>query len=152
LIYLDTSPLQFLKGPLIRFLEEYPSVRNGLARTERQILDVLSSGTKSPHELFAAMYPLEERIFMRDTTFWSRVMGLAAGLRPLVECSVTTRSRQLPKGRVKITPDGLAVLEGRDDRIKLNGINRWLGGVHLQAGEAAWRWDETANTLRRIGV
>jgi hypothetical protein len=33
--------------------------------------------------------------------------------------------------------------------VRLNGIDRWLGGVHLQGGEAAWRWDADAGRLAR---
>src|SRR5262245_31440649 len=38
----DTSALPFLGGALRRHLEQFPAVRNGLARTERQILEVLA--------------------------------------------------------------------------------------------------------------
>lgn len=63
----DTSALAFLAGALRRFLQEYPATRNGLPRTEQQILTALTTGPKQPGELFRAMYPLEERIFMGDT-------------------------------------------------------------------------------------
>jgi hypothetical protein len=43
---------------------------------------------------------------------------------------------------VEITDTGRAVLDDEADWIKLNSIDRWLGGVHLQGEEAAWRWDE----------
>ena len=49
-----------------------------------------------------------------------------------------------------MTERGCAVLDGREDRIGLNGIDRWLGGVHLSGGEAVWRWDETARQPRRV--
>ncbi|MGH7646154.1 MAG: DUF1835 domain-containing protein, partial [Gemmatimonadales bacterium] len=35
----DTSSLPFLAGALRRHLEEFPSVRNGLSRTEQQVLE-----------------------------------------------------------------------------------------------------------------
>jgi len=28
-----------------------------------------------------------------------------------------------------------------------HGIDLWLGGVHLQGKEAAWRWDEEGREL-----
>ena len=52
------------------------------------------------------------------------------------------------EGEVRITDAGRAVLEGRADWNELDGIDRWLGGVHLQGKEAAWRWDEQAARLR----
>jgi hypothetical protein len=32
----------------------------------------------------------------------------------------------------------------------LNGIDRWIGGVHLQGQETDWRWDEENGRLLRI--
>jgi hypothetical protein len=26
--------------------------------------------------------------------------------------------------------------------VRLNGLDRWIGGVHLVGREARWRWDE----------
>ena len=42
--------------------------------------------------------------------------------------------------RVTLTPTGAAVLAGKQDRVEVCGIDRWLGGVHLQAG-SVWRWN-----------
>ena len=47
----DTSPLPFLDGALRRHLQQFPSIENGLARTERQILQLVSEG----HSTFAAL-------------------------------------------------------------------------------------------------
>jgi hypothetical protein len=48
---------------------------------------------------------------------------------------------------VTITDVGRQVLEGRADHVKLNGIDRWIGGVHLAGNEAAWRWDREASKI-----
>ncbi len=145
----DTSALPFLEGALRRFLEEYPSVRNGLSRTERQILQLLANGPQSPMALFQAMYPLEERVFMGDWTFWHRVRQLAAGEQPLVELAVGEMEHRLPEGEVRISEAGREVLAGREDAVRLRGIERWLGGVQLQGPEVSWRWDEAVGRLRR---
>jgi len=84
---------------------------------------------------------------MGDTTFWCRVKGLAAAPHPLVEWDVTERDDRLPEGEVRITDTGRDVMECKADWIKLSGIDRWLGGVHLQGREAKWRWDEEAGKL-----
>jgi len=51
---------------------------------------------------------------------------------------------------VSITEAGLRVLRGREDYIKSNGIDRWLGGVHLCGAEAVWRWDREASRLTAL--
>jgi len=40
------------------------------------------------------------------------------------------------------------VLAGKVDHLRLNGANRWLGGVHLNGHDALWRWDAGAARLR----
>jgi hypothetical protein len=42
------------------------------------------------------------------------------------------------------------VLEGQADQIALNGIDRWIGGVHLQGHQVAWRWDHGTETIVRL--
>jgi hypothetical protein len=54
-------------------------------------------------------------------------------------------------GPVRISETGLRVLRGQDDYIRLNGVDRWLGGVHLGGTEAAWRWDQEALRLIALG-
>jgi hypothetical protein len=39
------------------------------------------------------------------------------------------------------------VLRGEADQVALNGIDRWVGGVHLQGPEARWRWDEGTESI-----
>jgi hypothetical protein len=41
---------------------------------------------------------------------------------------------------LELTDAGRAVLAGQADRVELLGIDRWLGGVHLQP-DSLWRWD-----------
>jgi hypothetical protein len=38
-------------------------------------------------------------------------------------------------------------MEGRADRIKTLGIDRWLGGVHLRGHSVPWRWDTEAERM-----
>jgi hypothetical protein len=47
-----------------------------------------------------------------------------------------------------VTETGYEVLESMKDWIEINGIDRWLGRVHLSGSEARWGWDEFAQQLR----
>jgi hypothetical protein len=44
--------------------------------------------------------------------------------------------------RLRLTAAGRHVLDGLEDQVALNGVDRWIGGVHLSGGTAHWRWDE----------
>jgi RNA polymerase sigma factor (sigma-70 family) len=146
----DTSALPFLAGALLRFLEEYPAVGTGLPRTERQILDGLTRGITRPVDLFLDSQKLEERVFMGDATFWTRLEALARGPRPLVRLSGRPTHQALPKGEIELTDDGRRVAGGEADWIALDGIDRWLGGVHLVGHTVPWRWDAAARRLARV--
>jgi RNA polymerase sigma factor (sigma-70 family) len=146
----DVDGLPFVAGALRRFVEEYPSRDTGLPRTERESLALLVDGPRSPEALFLAVQRREERVFMGDTTFWDRVLVLAAGPTPLVLVDAEPDGRALPAGIVTITDAGRDVLAGRADWIHLDGFDRWLGGVHLTAplgGDVAWRRDPATGRL-----
>lgn len=134
----DTSALPFLAGALRRHLQQFPSVENGLSRTERQIMELVEAGVHRLPELFCADRQREERIFMGDDTFERHVRGLGECRHPLLIDE---------HGYYTLTPTGRDVLATYVDHVRLNGINRWLGGVHLEGNEARWRWDERRSTL-----
>jgi RNA polymerase sigma factor (sigma-70 family) len=137
----DTSALPFLGAALRRFLEQFPSVENGLSRTEQQALLVLRDrGSLVWKRLFFAVQAMEDPHFMGDLSFLAILKELADGRNALV---------QLESESVSITEAGLRVLEGRDDSVRLNGIDRWLGGVHLKGSDSPWRWDREKGRLAR---
>jgi hypothetical protein len=55
-----------------------------------------------------------------------------------------------PFGALALTDAGRDVLDGTADRIRLAGIDRWWGGVHLHGHEVPWRWDRHAQRVARI--
>ena len=115
-----------------RLLEEFPSAVNGLARSERQILEVLAEGPRTPEQTFVAAARFEEAIYMGDLSFWDIVKRLSGGPHPLLTLDVQERPGRLPDGHACGSPHtGRAVLAGRADHVALNGISRWLGGTLL---------------------
>ena len=138
LVFSDTSAIEFLGPALIRLLELYPLTTNGLDRTEREVLQVLSPASMGFAELFPSVQALEERPFMGDTTLWSRILALGRGPEPAL---------RVDQADLSITPFGSACFHGSADFIQANGIDRWIGGVHLTR-DSHWRWDPRA---RQVG-
>jgi hypothetical protein len=148
-----------LRAALRRHLQQFPWSRDGLSRTERQTLSALAETPRSPRAAFAASnYEVEEAIFMGDLGWWYHIRTLITGPRPLLgvvgpapgdfnDPDWWRDDDSAPL--LALTDDGRDVLAGRADRILLNGLDRWLGGVHLQAapGEAVWRWDDETKAL-----
>jgi hypothetical protein len=142
LIETDTSTLPFIATALRRHLEQFPSVDNGLSRTERQALSVLREyGSLPGRRLFAAVQGLEEQIFMGNGSFYRLLADLSSARHPLIQIADMS---QPSLGEVTITEAGRNVIECRADHIELNAIDRWLGGVHLVGDKAAWRWDRVS--------
>jgi hypothetical protein len=140
--------LPFLADALLRFLAEYPSVANGLSRTEQLALLVLLDGQSPAGALFAATQSEEERPFMGDSTFFDVLQRLATARVPLVSIAVGADDSGFRSRRVSITDAGRDVVARRADHLRLNGIDVWRGGVHLVGSDGSpWRWDARSETL-----
>jgi hypothetical protein len=151
-----------LHAALRRHRQQYPSVLTGLSRTEGQTLAVLTEGPRSLRDLFvAANHQLEEAVFMGDTTWWDHIRPLLIAPRPLlrvegiVPATLTDADwwrADAAAPRLALTDDGARVVAGEADHVELNGLDRWLGGVHLQQPRGQrhglWRWNETLLSLQ----
>jgi hypothetical protein len=94
--------------------------------------------------LFVAAQQREEAVFMGDGSFCRLLEELSHAPHALVQIS---DSAEKGLGDVAITETGRKVVEGTADHIDLNGIDRWLGGVHLKGRKAAWRWSRSSQRL-----
>ena len=133
-----TEALPFLKGAFRRHLEQFPGVRDGVSRTERQALQFASSGLHGFGQMFFADQKLEERIFMTDATYRQYLRRLREAKFPLLSEK---------ESGLELTDLGRAVVAGEKDWVAVNGIDRWLGGVHLREGATVWRWDPERGTI-----
>jgi len=131
--------MPFLAAALMRFLEEYPSTRDGLSRTERQALQAAAAGKRKKNEIYFESRKQED-VPWGDASVYLRLGWLAAGPNPaLVEAQ---------KNEFSISDAGRQLLEGKADWIALQGhVDRWLGGVHLTGEQPQWRWDAEKKTL-----
>jgi hypothetical protein len=141
------SRFPFLRAALTRFFEDYPSTRDGLSRTERAVLEALDAGVLSGHDLFVHSQRSEARPFMGDSTFFAIVRDRSVERVPLVEIDGAAALHGWLDARFALTGAGRDVLAGHADAVRLNGIDRWRGGVHLHGAESAWRWDRRRETL-----
>ena len=139
----DTSLLPYVAGALKRHLEDFPSDGDGLSRSERQILTVVGQGHRTAIDAFRASARLEERVFMGDLTFFGILERLTASRAPLLAHDGEWQKDAPPTGAFDVTDAGRRVLSGSADYVTLNGIDRWMGGVHLIDGRYRW----TGSTL-----
>jgi hypothetical protein len=155
LLQYDTSAMPFLRTAILRHLEEFPSVANGLSRTEAFILGALDNGVNTPGTLFAEFQESEETPFMGDWSFFAVLDTLASGAAPFI--SGLVRGAYSPyldeeqreiylTTKLRPTGLGLTIMNGRKDAIGFRRLDRWLGGVHLR-NEHCWRWDSETRRL-----
>lgn len=144
----DTSALPFLEGAIVRLLEEYPGVYNGLSRTAMQSLNIMVEGQISPGKLFGRYMETEERQFLGDLSYWG-VLQTLLDAKLMVLDVVNGESNQLPCGResrLTITPLGITVLSGEQHFLEHSQLDYWIGGVHLTK-ENMWYWDSCSHTI-----
>jgi Domain of unknown function (DUF1835) len=155
----SNSPLPWLAAALRRHLEEFPGLADGLSRSERQALAAAAAEPLPFSAVLAATQRMEERVFMTDLSLLRRLQDLAAGARPLLRLDAPSAAFVRParasasrNPMVTVTHTGLRVLAEQEDWIALRGgIDLWLGGVHLQGREPAWRWDRESRRLFHLG-
>lgn len=137
--------LRFFGEAFDRLGREYPSTRDGLSLAERRLLAAVADGAQTAGEAFVRAAAREARPFLGDTWAFARLEGLAGVDVPLVEARTPVECTT----SVAMTDTGRRVLAGDADHVALNGVDRWVGGVHLHGRDAAWRWDEGAETVVR---
>jgi hypothetical protein len=157
LLNIDTSALPFLAGALRLHLARFPSQRNGLGLIENWALQELSSGSQKFAPLFARFMSQYPAYGLGDAQFCDVLNRLADCPEPLIRITgVPTGSITESLGwdpvSAEITAVGLQVLAAEKDFVGLNGIDLWLGGVHLQSGKNDWRLDDETGKLVRIAA
>jgi hypothetical protein len=139
--------LRFLGEAFDRLAREYPSTRDGLSLTERRILAATPADGATAGTVFTRLGEREARPYLGDL-FAFRIMDRLATARvPLLELdppgdAVTAATRLRP------TPAGTRVLRGEADHVALNGVDRWVGGVHLRGDRPSWRFDEGTESVQ----
>ena len=149
LLHTDTSALPYLSRALERFLAEYPATGDGLSRSERRLLRLADGGPIGVEAAFPRMHDDEDAYYITDLSLSGLVTVLSRTSPPLLTFTNGADPREAALyGTVALTDAGREVLSGRRDRVAC-GLDRWLGGVHLQSGGPIWRWDAEERLIVR---
>lgn len=135
--------LRYLAEAFDRLGREYPSMRDGLSLTERRVLAAVDEGASTAGDVFTSIGARETRPFLGDSFCFRIIARLANGRAPLLTAAQPVRAAT----EVQLTDAGRRVLAGAEDNVRLNGIDRWIGGVHLAGATAAWRWNDGTETV-----
>jgi len=139
----DTSALPFLSDAILRLLEEYPAVSDGLGRTARTALRIIAEGETNLWKIFEGYQETEERRFLGDSCFWMILNQMTASSPPcLIQLDGGTLNLPVHRDEVvNITQTGLDLLDGKINWHDLHRIDEWIGGVHLTP-DNLWYWSK----------
>jgi hypothetical protein len=119
------------------------------------VLVALAAAERSFIQLFEEVTQEEERSWVTDAMLLHRLRVLATAPTPLVAADAepppvdvlaADPPRDVRRLRFRLTDAGQEVLDGKRDAVATNGIDTWIGGVHLTR-EQLWRWNAGARRL-----
>ncbi len=165
--------LRFLGEAFDRLSREYPATRDGLSLTERRLLAAVADGAPNasaaggaPNASAADGAPnasaadgavdagtafvrasgRETRPYLGDTWAFEALQRMARAPVPLLDADPADRPVERTT-RLRLTGTGARVLAGDEDHVRLNGIDRYVGGVHLHGRNVPWRWDDGTESI-----
>ncbi len=153
----DMSALPYLRAGLRAHLKRFPDVKNGLGKIENIGLELIQRGARDFMDLFSRFGDAAPVYGLGDAQLWLALRRMSGARQPLLTIAGLNgddRGKSLNPDIARnvgfeITALGQSVLRGEADFVSLNGIDIWLGGVHLQDPETLWRWDEQSERLSR---
>lgn len=153
----DLSALPFLKPALHRHFQEYPWKKDGLTRTERQLLTLACSGVDKPGSLFIENMALENALYIGDWHTYKILARLVQTDTHLLRCAPEDTFlyppvdqislEQFSQQRLTVSNAAQRVLSNRQNARSLITRDEWLGGVQLKSDATMWMWDDESSHL-----
>ena len=152
LLAADSRALPELRRVLLRIAQDYPDSRSGLSRIERKLLRALA-GPMRAAQLVGSVMRGET---FGDSYYFDALRRLLGATNQLV-CFAEPFQGDLSgdefrRSRITATDYGRRVLAGKVDDVVFNGIDRWIGGVHLEGHACPWRWSEEKQKIIRSAI
>jgi hypothetical protein len=140
----DLRVLPEIRDTITFLLREYPERHSGLSRLERKLLRTVDHlGITTPAMTVGTTLHSE---LVGDTLLFDILRAFISVPHPLLRFAAPfkgeLRNYLFNRSEIEMTDTGRTVLAGNADHITLNGIDRWIGGVHLFGHQVPWRWDE----------
>jgi hypothetical protein len=142
------AELPHLVKAVRRHCQELPWLGDGLSLTERLVLQLLAERPRTVGQAYAElMLSREPMPWLGDLMFRFIIETMRRAAEPVFASGFDGDDRHWARERLTITALGRAILVGDVDWLSLSPPDRWLGGVHIQAGRPCWRWDEHAGAV-----
>ncbi len=149
LLKCDLRALAEIRSTINELLQEYPSVQGGLSWLERKLLlEIDSIGASSAA---FAVGSVNRREWIGDLLLFDMLRHFVSAPNPLLSFVEPFKGKfesyEFNGAKLALTKLGRQALAGNADHIALNGIDRWIGGVHLRGTRIRWRWDAAQHRI-----
>jgi hypothetical protein len=149
LLKADLSGIPSLRGALTRLLQEYPWSRRGLSRLEGELLREIRKREQAKAVVAVGWVMMRE--YVGDTLLLDMLGNFVQAPVPLLQFAEPFEGKvekhEFARSILELTEVGRRVLKGRADHVAFNGVDRWIGGVHLEGRSVGWRWDGKARSI-----
>jgi len=146
LLKADLSGIPSLRGALTRLLQEYPWSRSGLSRLEGELLREIRKREQAKAVVAVGWVMMRE--YVGDALLLDMLRNFVRAPVPLLQFAEpfggNVEKHEFARSILELTEVGRRVLKGKADNVALNGVDRWIGGVHLEGRSVGWRWDGKA--------
>ena len=144
-----TDELPYLGRGLRDLVMSYPGLGNGLSEAETRLMTHLSPDwTKAARIVGEAMARLPlERTYYSDVALFADLVALADPSRPAPLAELRGDTRAMRHCEARSTLIGQDCLAERTNQIGWRGIDRWVGGVHLNAAKGPVWYRGPGDTL-----
>jgi hypothetical protein len=152
LLKADLSFYPGLRGAMSRLLQEYPAKRSGLSRLESELLREIHE--RGSAQAAVVVVSLLSRETVGDVLLFDMLRNFVRASAPLLRFAEPFEGKfenyEFNRSILELTETGRRVFAGKADHVALNGVDRWIGGVHLEGRRVGWRWDGKAGSVVRV--
>ncbi len=144
----------FLKNAIKRLLQEYPDTKTGLSKSEFKILSLLNKSSFTPGKLFREYLQIDTPNYLGDLSFFQYLVQMSQYKEALIASSTGKSIKIKSHSNIQdfleteliLTRTGKETLNGTANNLKMNFINKWIGGVYLTKNNY-WVWNDASNSL-----
>jgi len=174
----DMSSMPYLKNAILRFVQQFPGKTNGLCKTEQLIIYALKTlndadtSQDQMEKIYLSVQGKEPIPFMSRAIFYAYLQKMIMSPQPIIAKCVLEKTEALEVAEVgddvidneagaevvieeefqlSLTKVAGQITNSWVDWVQVNGIDRWLGGVHLCDGNI-WRYNAEARQLMKTYV
>ena len=143
-----SGALPLLSRAVHTLIARYPDHASGLGVWDRQLLKwTAAKGPSAARIIGHTMgYAMDSPDWVGDVYLFHRLQRLGAADLPHPLLSLNRHRAPMRETTVEITDTGRAVLRGKANAVRLNGIDDWIAGVHLES-RAGRVWFNRGGTL-----